>query len=57
MYECAIVILTAVKVRTLCDVAIGSKYQLHILDDALDTQREGCREKIERDSQGVYMHN
>lgn len=28
-------ILTAIKIRTLCDVAIGSKDQLHILNDAL----------------------
>lgn len=30
-----IMILTAVKVRTLCNVAIGSENQLHILDNAL----------------------
>lgn len=42
-------VLTAVKVRTLSDVAIRSENQLHILDNALETQREGCREETERD--------
>lgn len=43
-------ILTAVKVRTLSDVAIGSENQLHILDNALETQGEGCEEETERDN-------
>lgn len=41
MHYCVITILTAVEVRTLRNVAIGSKNQLHILDNALETQREG----------------
>lgn len=40
-----IVILTAVEVRTLCDVAVGSENQLHVLDDALETQRGRRRRK------------
>lgn len=36
-------ILTAVKVRTLCNVAVGSENQLHILDNALPTQRGGVQ--------------
>lgn len=48
MYDCVTMILTAVKIRTLRNVAIWSKNQLHILDNALATQREGCREKTER---------
>lgn len=50
MYDCVIMILTAVEVRTLCNVAVGSENQLHILDNALATQTEGCREKTERDN-------
>lgn len=51
MRYCVITILTAVKVRTLRNVAIGSKNQLHILDNALETQREGGgMEKAERHS-------
>lgn len=50
VHYCVITILTAVKVRTLRNVAIGSKNQLHILDNALETQREGGMEKAERDS-------
>lgn len=48
VYDC-VMILTAIKVRTLGDVAIGSKNQLHILDNALATQRR-CRVNTERDA-------
>lgn len=40
VYGCIIIILTAIKVRTLGDVAIGCENQLHILDNALATQEE-----------------
>lgn len=36
-----ITVLTTVKVWTLRDVAVGSKNQLHILNNALATEREG----------------
>lgn len=50
MHYCVITILTAVKVWTLRNVAIGSKNQLHILDNALETQREGGAWKRQKDT-------
>lgn len=45
-----VVILTTVKIRTLCDVAVGSKNQLHILNNALPTEREGGSENRKGDN-------